>query len=99
MYLVLKEVVVQVAVEPLPERDLCGLPLDGVGELQGGAGDHLARVLRRQVDLDDLPREPSGHNVNNSITLRSAAQKESDGRLASELLDVSRVYPHTQVLG
>ena len=53
-YLVLKEALVKVFLEPLLERSVGLLPCNGIGKLQSGSFRHWSGVLRSQVDLDNL---------------------------------------------
>ena len=67
-HLVFKEAVVQVAVEPLPERNVGLLPVDGVGEVQRGARCHLTQLFCRQIHLDDLFEGAEGYGEGNEQT-------------------------------
>jgi len=53
-YLVLKEALVKVFLEPLLKRSVGLLPSNGIGKLQSGSFRHWSGVLRSQVDLDNL---------------------------------------------
>lgn len=59
-HLVLEEVVIEVALEPLAEGGAAGLPPDAVGELQRAAHHQGLRALAREVHLDDLRQRRGG---------------------------------------